>query len=325
MENEFQLPTSGSDSDITDAEKQLLDMLFHNRRSEELSLYDGYDQDREKHLDYFSSLPVKASTDLLQVGKSYLFFSYAAYCDVRRVENWSCKWCRKLPRVNIVRVVKNSIAGTQVYIGYHSNKILVAFRGSTNIQNWAQNIAFPVQQLPWRFARRGAKVHTGFLKSYESLRRNVWNALIAAQGACKDCEIVVTGHSLGGAQAVLAALDFTLNGKKVSSIYTFGCPRVGDPVFSKWWNSIVAPNNAHRFVHKNDLIPHLPPSNMVVQKAFWHAGKEVWETKFPGFTRLCGYGENPTCSFKIPFNRGVITDHVKYFGVQGVDLLNPCR
>ena len=47
MENEFQLPTSGSDSDITDAEKQLLDMLFHNRRSEELSLYDGYDQDRD--------------------------------------------------------------------------------------------------------------------------------------------------------------------------------------------------------------------------------------------------------------------------------------
>jgi predicted lipase len=172
-------------------------------------------------------------------------------------------------------------------------------------------------------ARRGAKVHTGFLTAYESIRKPVLQYLYVAREKCKNCKIVVTGHSLGGALAVLAALDFTLKGIKVSSVFTFGCPRVGDPVFAHWWDSRVAPGNAYRFVHRSDLVPHLPPSNMAVKKAFKHVGKELWQTRV--VTWSCGYGEHTTCSYKIPFYEGVASDHVKYFGLSGVSLSNPCN
>ena len=57
----------------------------------------------------------------------------------------------------------------------------------------------------------------------------------------KALEIIVTGHSLGGALAVLCALDFRLNPflndektmerSKSIKVITFGAPKVGDDEF----------------------------------------------------------------------------------------------
>ena len=54
-------------------------------------------------------------------------------------------------------------------------------------------------------------------------------------------EIIVTGHSLGGALAVLCAFDFrldpflmdryTLDRSKLMRVITFGAPKVGDDEF----------------------------------------------------------------------------------------------
>lgn len=46
---------------------------------------------------------------------------------------------------------------------------------------------------------------------------------------------MVTGHSLGGALAILAAADIKSVGHKVDEVYTFGQPRVGNVAFSKWY------------------------------------------------------------------------------------------
>ena len=57
----------------------------------------------------------------------------------------------------------------------------------------------------------------------------------------KALEIIVTGHSLGGALAVLCALDFrldpflndekTMERSKSIKVITFGAPKVGDDEF----------------------------------------------------------------------------------------------
>lgn len=100
------------------------------------------------------------------------------------------------------------------------------------------------------------QVHSGFLKSYLSLRDSALVAIKTAQVRCAACRIHVTGHSLGGAQAVLCAADLTLQGIKVDHVLTYGCPRVGDPHFVEWWDKAVAPGRSIRSVRREALLKH---------------------------------------------------------------------
>merc|ERR1712224_789396 len=67
---------------------------------------------------------------------------------------------------------------------------------------------------------------------------------------------LVTGHSLGGALATLAAYDFTVFLGYTTRSVTFGCPRVGDADFVIAYGTAV-PETA-RFVNKLDPICRLP-------------------------------------------------------------------
>ena len=69
----------------------------------------------------------------------------------------------------------------------------------------------------------------------------------------------VTGHSLGGALAVLAASDLKMAGKNILHFYTFGAPRVGDPKFVQWFDAKFGSQFKGRITHSHDPVPHLPP------------------------------------------------------------------
>lgn len=62
-------------------------------------------------------------------------------------------------------------------------------------------------------------------------------------------EILITGHSLGGAIAALTAVDVTKLGYKVNNFYTYGAPRVGNEEFELWFNSFVNPTEHWRVTH----------------------------------------------------------------------------
>jgi triacylglycerol lipase len=69
--------------------------------------------------------------------------------------------------------------------------------------------------------------------------------------------LVVTGHSLGGALAVLAADILNAQGFLIHSVYTFGQPRVGDATFAARYNMTLG-QRTFRIVNSNDLVPRLP-------------------------------------------------------------------
>jgi len=54
--------------------------------------------------------------------------------------------------------------------------------------------------------------------------------------------VVVTGHSLGAAMALLTAQELANSGVNKVSLYSFGCPRVGNDEFAAYVN------NHHRFL-----------------------------------------------------------------------------
>lgn len=101
--------------------------------------------------------------------------------------------------------------------------------------------------------------------------------------------LYLTGHSLGGALAVLAAAliywqeDLRDLRPLLRGIYTFGQPMVGDPDFAREFDGKFG-NKLFRHVHSRDVMPHLPPTTA---GTFAHFGQEYrWAPT--GWTRHAG-------------------------------------
>lgn len=92
---------------------------------------------------------------------------------------------------------------------------------------------------------------------------------------------MVTGHSLGGAMAILCAADLKNLFGNVDSTYTFGQPRVGNPAFASWFQSTHP--NTFRLVDYADIVPHLPPSNL----GFVHSNTQAWYQRGMQSYQLC--------------------------------------
>jgi hypothetical protein len=192
------------------------------------------------------STPVSTTAGALpadmDVWKSALYNAYSTYCPADQLQDWNCKWCAKLPNVTMVGVVDNELYGTRSYVALQGRTILVASKGTSNIQNWFEDAQFVWKDLSWDGVPKGVEVETGFLSSYESLRTQVLNYTNQALSRCPGCEVHVAGHSLGGAQAFLFAADVKLLHNPTTRATTFGCPRVGNSDWGPWFASSVVPH-----------------------------------------------------------------------------------
>ncbi|WP_320171866.1 lipase family protein [Maridesulfovibrio sp.] len=93
----------------------------------------------------------------------------------------------------------------------------------------------------------GGRVHNGFLKAYEKVADLLNEDIKKADGL----PVYITGHSLGGALALVATRY--LGSDSVGATYTFGGPRVGDDNFFK---KIKTP--VYRVVNAADGVARLP-------------------------------------------------------------------
>jgi triacylglycerol lipase len=73
-------------------------------------------------------------------------------------------------------------------------------------------------------------VHQGFYEAYSRVQADVTTAVQSLRSRYPTASIAVTGHSLGGALAVLCALDYSERLGFDVTMYTFGQPRVGNTV-----------------------------------------------------------------------------------------------
>lgn len=129
---------------------------------------------------------------------------------------------------------------------------ILAFRGSSTSIDWISD--FIAQQKPCPLIENAGYTHKGFTDIYMTLRPAIFAQL---QLIDSDKPLFITGHSLGGALATLAALDIAHNSPYGPPIvYTFGAPRIGDPSFVKAYNYSVPIH--WRIQNKYDIVPHLP-------------------------------------------------------------------
>jgi triacylglycerol lipase len=147
-------------------------------------------------------------------------------------------------------------AGTRERFGFiieSDNSFIAAFRGTGSAEDWASDLI--ADQTDYFPVKGAGLTHRGFTDIYKSIRETLLGQL-ARLPANKP--LFITGHSLGGALATLAALDISANtGFRNPKVYTFAAPRVGNPAFVKKYNKTIACH--YRIQNEFDMIPHLPP------------------------------------------------------------------
>jgi triacylglycerol lipase len=147
-----------------------------------------------------------------------------------------------------------------------SRTAFLSFRGTSDIQEWVANIdAIPDDYRP---IGGFGQVHSGFQDVYELVGQNIAANLATATAGCD--QILITGHSLGAALAVLAAPDVARNMPPNTiepRVVTFAGPRVGLTDFAGSFNAAI--ESCFRVVNFLDLVPYLPPTPYV------HVGAQI--------------------------------------------------
>jgi triacylglycerol lipase len=129
------------------------------------------------------------------------------------------------------------------------------------------------------------RVHEGFTKALEPVAARLDE--LVAQLKSRRVLLHVTGHSLGGALATLAALRFGRAGEAacpIHTVHTFGSPRVGDAAFVQAFEEQFA-GRAYRFVNDEDLVTRVPPRAM----NYDHVGGIVYIDEAGRLQRDIGY------------------------------------
>jgi len=131
---------------------------------------------------------------------------------------------------------------------------IVAIRGTQSVVEWIEDVdAVPV---PYIAVPGAGLVHMGFQIVYEHVRPAIDTLLARCTGAKR---ILVTGHSLGAAVALLAGVDIAKNVPLgvVPELHTFAGPRTGAPDFAGYFNNLIP--ICHRIVNFMDVVPQVPP------------------------------------------------------------------
>jgi hypothetical protein len=154
-------------------------------------------------------------------------------------------------------------ADTQAYVAVCPDAVIVAFRG-TEPTNWRDFMTdFSVGQIPFErtfhFSDWG-RIHKGWADGVDAVLKKIESTIKSYDDGSRS--LWITGHSLGGALAMVAAAFLSkVVSHHIAGVYTFGQPRVGDSVFRDRYNKALGAIT-FRCVNDQDLVPHLPPRTL---------------------------------------------------------------
>ncbi|KAI2790440.1 Lipase [Penicillium oxalicum] len=218
-----------------------------------------------------------SSTVLAQLSR-YAQWSAAAYCSgntsgANQVVSCSANNCPDVQASGAMMLYEfdstNTYGDAAGFLAADTTQqqIILSFRGSRTTSNWIANLD---TELTSSTLCSGCEVHQGFWLDYQTVAATLKAQIDAALNTYPGYSLVVTGHSLGGALAMLAGLDLNSQGY-APTIYTYGQPRVGNLALAQYITNV---GNQWRVTHADDAVPKLPPRLF----GFSHASPEYWIT-----------------------------------------------
>lgn len=152
---------------------------------------------------------------------------------------------------------------TQAFITHHDQIILISVRGTVS----RADVLRDADAHQVSFDDGVGKAHGGFYQAYRAMRDFVLQYLDQFHVGQR---IIICGHSLGGAIALLLAegLRRAQDAHYNILLYTYGAPRAADSDFTSGASSLVH----HRIVNHNDPVPSVPAPWMNTTAKLWIPG-----------------------------------------------------
>lgn len=209
------------------------------------------------------------------------------------------------------KIIHGSFGRGYCRIFWNRDTVVVAFRGTRESVDWAiANLkAFPVllrdcPEAPDVFVHRGFQRTLDYGDKTTELR-----SLDAIIDYLKEYDLlnrklIITGHSLGGALAVLFAVKLRSwlpdeMHSNLEQVITFGSPAVGLSRFKKFYGNLA--EKTIRVVNNADAVPFTPPF------FYKHVGTEIW-LQNDGLSTDAGWPARLKNAFKGPFAK-LSSDH----------------
>ncbi|MDA3868897.1 MAG: lipase family protein, partial [Gammaproteobacteria bacterium] len=151
-------------------------------------------------------------------------------------------------------LVTDDVAKTQI----------IAVRGTSNVENAMVNAALKLTL----DRHLGIRLHNGFSQSARAIYAEIKPLLKT------DHVISVTGHSLGGAVALILAMHLDVDDFTVGKVITFGQPKVTNIAGTNAFKHL----DVIRVVTPKDLVPLVPPfdpMDLYDLDIYWHSGREL--------------------------------------------------
>lgn len=134
----------------------------------------------------------------------------------------------------------------------------MVFRGTAGLRDWLGNLnAFSTN------ASYG-DLHRGFYFAFQAVKASL-ERIIGGIGL-NNRMLLLTGHSLGGALATVAAAEWT-SVFDIRSVYTFGQPRVCKSDTANYLEQKIG-SAFFRIVNDDDIVTRVPPGYSHVGKMF---------------------------------------------------------
>lgn len=149
--------------------------------------------------------------------------------------------------------------GSQAVLIKTNEFVVLSFRGTEPTE--LKDIKSDANAVLTRCVTEG-RVHSGFHDAYNLIEMDINKSL----EQFKELPLFITGHSLGGALATIAAKRINHKGGN-AACYTFGSPRVSD---DHWLMTMKTP--IYRIVNSSDGVTMVPPADVFITTTSWCLG-----------------------------------------------------
>jgi len=208
----------------------------------------------------FAAAPNSETIDFLQI-KKHASLANATYQsnpkipDIAQLANYKITHHEKINEFEVsFFVATNDIDKSHI----------IAVRGTSNIENVFIDVAFKLI----KDNNTGAYLHNGFSQTANSIYKKIRPYIEPGY------KISTTGHSMGGAVALIIAMRLDIDQHYIKQVVTFGQPKVTNITGALNFKHL----NLLRIVTPGDLVPLVPPFDPLDLNdldIYWHMGEEI--------------------------------------------------